>query len=105
AAGRDSRPSDCFCVAWQVVDSDALPNDVVRNFMTADPVTVSPATRIGTLARMMVDARIHRVLVLDALGRPVGVISSTDVLAAVARAAQADGADAGGLADAVEEPD
>jgi CBS-domain-containing membrane protein len=38
---------------------------------------------------MMVDAHIHRLIVLDPTGRPTGVISSIDVLAAVARAAKA----------------
>jgi CBS domain-containing protein len=61
---------------------------VVAEYMTADPVTVSPGTLVGTMARMMVDARIHRLIVLDQGGRPVGVVSSTDVLAAVARAAR-----------------
>src|SRR5947209_13526930 len=89
APKREAGPSECFCAAWQVMESDALPNDVVERFMTADPVTVAPMTPIGTLAQMMVDARIHRVIVLDRVGRPVGVVSSTDVLAAVARAAQA----------------
>jgi CBS-domain-containing membrane protein len=32
----------------------------------------------------MLDAPIHRVLVVDERGRPVGIVSSTDVLAAVA---------------------
>jgi predicted transcriptional regulator len=36
----------------------------------------------------MVDAHIHRVLVVDDQNRPCGIVTSTDVLAAVARAAQ-----------------
>jgi CBS-domain-containing membrane protein len=97
--GKTVRPEtegcDSFCSAWQLTTNDSLPYETVECLMTADPVTVSPLTRIGTLARMMVDARIHRVFVLDRVGRPVGVVSSTDVLAAVARAAQAHGAEAG----------
>jgi CBS domain-containing protein len=34
---------------------------------------------------MMRDAHIHRVIVVDDRGRPVGVVTSTDILAAVAR--------------------
>jgi CBS domain-containing protein len=34
---------------------------------------------------MMIDAHIHRVPFLDERGRPVGIVSSTDVLAAVMR--------------------
>jgi CBS domain-containing protein len=53
--------------------------------MTADVVTAATDTPLPEVARMMVDAHIHRVPVLDEHGRPVGVVTSTDVLAAVAR--------------------
>jgi CBS domain-containing protein len=82
----------CVCAPWQIVDIEELPNDLVRNRMTADPVTVAPDTGIGELARMMIDAHIHRVIVVDADNRPLGVVSSTDVLAAVARAERLGGA-------------
>ena len=82
--------AECFCSAWQIVNGDQLPEDVVRNYMTADPVTVSTGGLVGTLAQTMVDAHIHRVIVLDRSHRPIGVVSSIDVLAAVARAARAD---------------
>ena len=94
ASRRDGGTGDCFCTAWQVMDDDALPTDVVARFMTADPVTAEPTTPIGTAAQMMIDARIHRIIVLDRRDRPVGIVSSTDILAAVARAAQSHGADA-----------
>lgn len=57
--------------------------------MTADPVSVPPSTRLSELARSMLDAHIHWVIVVDALDRPVGIVSSTDILAALARAGQA----------------
>jgi CBS-domain-containing membrane protein len=102
---RRSHASDCFCSDWKLMDAETLPDETVECLMTADPVTAAHTTPIGTLAQMMVDARIHRVIVLDRIGRPVGVVSSTDVLAAVARAAQAHGADAGGVGYAAEEHD
>jgi CBS domain-containing protein len=76
----------CVLVDWQIVDVEKLPTDEVRRFMTPDPVTAQPATSIRVLARMMIDAHIHRVIVTDQEGRPVGVVSSTDVLAALAHA-------------------
>jgi CBS domain-containing protein len=76
---------DSVC-AWQIVETENLPEDAVRDYMTADPVTVGPTESIGELARMMLDARIHRVIVVDAERRPVGVVSSTDLLAALAQA-------------------
>jgi CBS-domain-containing membrane protein len=69
---------------WQVLEPEKS-SDTVGEFMTADPVTASTDTPIRTLTRMMIDAAIHRVVVVDEAGRPVGIVSSTDVLAAVAR--------------------
>jgi CBS domain-containing protein len=68
------------------MDAEILPKDAVSRYMTADPVMVAPATPIDQVARMMVDAHIHRVIVADAERRPVGIVSSTDILAAVAYA-------------------
>jgi CBS domain-containing membrane protein len=85
-----SRPSRFdpggFHTAWQIADLEALPAEEVANYMTADPVTVPPTTSIAELARQMIDAHIHRIIVVDAMNRPIGVVSSTDVLAAVANA-------------------
>jgi len=61
------------------------PSDAVRWHMTPDPVTAAPATPVTELARMMRDAHIHRVIVTDGDRRPVGIVTSTDVVAAVAR--------------------
>jgi CBS domain-containing protein len=74
------------CVGeWQVLEAVESTDGTVREFMTADPVTATADTSVRTLARMMIDASLHRVIVVDAHGRPLGIVSSTDVLAAVAR--------------------
>ena len=41
-------------------------------------------TRLGELDRMMYDAPMHRVLIVARAGKVVGIVSSTDILAAVA---------------------
>jgi CBS domain-containing protein len=71
---------------WEIMDVDLLPTEEVRTFMTADPVTVPPSTGLGTLARHMINAHIHRVIVVDKNQVPIGVVSSTDILSAVAYA-------------------
>ncbi len=76
----------CVLTDWQVVDLEKLPTDEVRHYMTADPVTVPANTSIRVLARQMVDAHIHRVIVVDEEQRPIGIVSGTDVLAALAYA-------------------
>jgi CBS domain-containing protein len=60
-----------------------LPQGEVCRYMTADPVTVEKTAPVTELARKMIDAHIHRVIVVDEEGHPVGVVSSTDILAAV----------------------
>jgi CBS-domain-containing membrane protein len=89
AAQRAPAIPGCVCSDWEVVehDWDTLPAESVSWYMTADPVLVAPETRIGELAKIMVDAHIHRVIVAGADRRPAGIVSSTDVLAALARAA------------------
>jgi CBS domain-containing membrane protein len=78
----------CVCSDWQSIDAEKLPTDEVACCMTADPVTASLWTPITELARMMLDAHIHRVIVLDERGHPTGIVTSTDLLAAVARGAE-----------------
>jgi CBS-domain-containing membrane protein len=75
----------CVLTDWQVVELEKLPADEVRCHMTSHPVTAGPATPIRTLARMMIDVHVHRVIVVDQERKPIGVVSSTDLLAALAR--------------------
>lgn len=78
---------ESMCSAWQIPSEiDAPPGCLVRDAMTRDPVTVAPGTRLPEVARMMLEAHIHRVVVVDGAGRPVGVVSTIDVLAALVRA-------------------
>ena len=72
---------------WQVVEVEQLPTESVGRFMTADPVTVPADTPLAELARQMINGHIHRLIVVDLQGKPIGVVSSTDILAWVARAA------------------
>jgi CBS-domain-containing membrane protein len=85
---RPSRPNQAAVCSWQIVEAESLPQEAVRHYMTTDPVTVTLSARIGELAQMMLDAHIHRVIVVDKNHRPIGIISSTDLLAALAHAAR-----------------
>jgi CBS domain-containing protein len=88
--GQDDQPitvctqPHCVLVDWQVVDFEKLPTDELRAYMITNPVTAAPTTCIRTLARMMIDAHIHRLIVVDKEQRPIGIVSSTDLLAAMA---------------------
>jgi CBS domain-containing protein len=83
-------PAKCACTdtawkPWQMLDQPEHAATQVSEVMTRNPVTAPRRTSIGALARMMLDAHIHRILVVDAGGKPVGIVSSTDILAALAR--------------------
>ena len=66
------------------MNPDLLPQEEVRRHMTPGPVTVAATTPITEVARIMSQAHIHRVIVADVRQCPVGIVTSTDVLAAVA---------------------
>jgi len=68
---------------WQELTKN-LPVSAVHRYMTADVITVGPQMTLPKVARMMIDAHIHRIFVVDGERRPIGVVSSTDLLAAVA---------------------
>jgi CBS domain-containing protein len=93
--GDHSRPSrdanETASNAWQIFGSDVAPTACVSDYMTNDPVVVLPGVAIGDVAQKMLDARIHRVIVVDPSGRPIGILSTTDILAAVAREARSHG--------------
>jgi CBS domain-containing protein len=85
-AKRDIVPGriGCVCTDWEVLDVEEFPLDAVRHFMTHDPVTVAAETPIQEVARKMIDAQIHRVIVVDHERKPIGIVTSTDLLAALA---------------------
>lgn len=60
----------------------------VERFMTTDLVSVAEDTPLVDIVRSMVDAHLHRVLVLDTDQRLRGIVATIDVLAALLRASQ-----------------
>jgi predicted transcriptional regulator len=84
--GPSNSPAHC---AWQIPEDHMNSCLCVADFMTKDPVLIGPATPIGELAKTMLDAHIHRVIVVDmACQRPLGIVSSMDILAVIARLGQ-----------------
>jgi len=74
----------CVPVDWQVVDTETLPKEDVQHYMTTCAVTASRRDPISSLARRMIDRAIRRIIVLDEQGRPIGIVSSSDLIAALA---------------------
>lgn len=61
-------------------------DDCVSEYMTRDIVSVTEDTPLGVVLRQLVDAHVHRVLVLDSSRRLQGIVTTMDVLAAALRA-------------------
>jgi CBS domain-containing protein len=78
-----------FFAPWgEMISVEDAPDKEIRHYMTVQPICVPATTPVGALARKMVDAHIHRVLVAGDEGRACGIVTSTDVVAAVARASE-----------------
>ena len=60
----------------------------VERFMTSDLVSATEEAPLATVVQSMVDAHIHRVVILDLKKRLRGIISTTDVLAALLHASR-----------------
>jgi CBS-domain-containing membrane protein len=73
----------CVPTDWQVVELDSAPG-TVRDVMTTEVVSVGPDAPVTELAQVMLDRGVHRLLVLDTLGRPVGVVAVDDLLQVLA---------------------
>jgi CBS domain-containing protein len=79
---RDHRPGALFAEIGEEEDERTEdPMACVDDFMTEDAATVSPTTPLSSVARLMVERRIHRIVVVDHENFPVGIITSLDLLA------------------------
>ncbi len=57
-----------------------LPATQVYEIMSPKVMTASPDDCLGPVARKMIDARYHRVIVTDPDNKVVGIVSSLDIL-------------------------
>lgn len=67
--------------------SEVIPEPLicVEDFMTEDPLMVLPEVSVLTVAKLMHEKRIHRVIVADDERFPVGIITTLDLLGAMTR--------------------
>lgn len=64
-------------------DGDDFPPEplvCVEDFMTEDPVTVGADATASNIARLMVQHRMHRIVVIDRDRFPIGIVTSLDLL-------------------------
>lgn len=55
---------------------------VVGDFMVENVVTASATDPIATLAGLMAQKRVHRIVVIDAARKPIGIVTTLDLLKA-----------------------
>jgi CBS-domain-containing membrane protein len=67
---------------WQQMAQRAPAGEVGR-FMTTDFVAVEPQTPLAELARMMIDSHLPFLIVVDEARKPIGYLTSTNLLAAL----------------------
>lgn len=51
-----------------------------RDVMTADVVSISESATVEEAARKLLASRIHRLLVVNEAGSPLGILSTTDII-------------------------
>ncbi len=77
---------ECMVKPWAIPDDSEMEMEcIVADVMTRDPVTVPGSFSIAELSRLMVEERIHRVVVTDNEDRPRGIVTTMDLLAAIAK--------------------
>lgn len=70
----------------QRLPADDAREDLVRHHMSPAAQTTAKDAALLDAARIMCGAHIHRLLVLGDDGRPMGIVSSLDVIAAMVKA-------------------
>jgi len=76
----------CIPIDWQIVELESVPEEDVRHYMTSGAVTVDADAKITDVARRLADNFIQRVVIVDRSHRPVGIVSSSDLIGALAAA-------------------
>ena len=69
----------------RVVIDKSLLDKTAESIMTTSLKSINPSTNIETAARIMLDAHVHRLIILSELGmgasdRPVGILSASDII-------------------------
>ena len=58
----------------------SLRNHNVREIMTAPAITAGPEITVGAISALFVDKRINRLPIVDSAGRPLGIVTRTDLV-------------------------
>ena len=64
------------------------PDDVAETYMSTGVQSIAESASLSYAAKIMCMQHIHRLPVIDAAGKPVGIISSMDIVAALSNASE-----------------
>lgn len=68
------------CLTHKGCMAMSLRNHCVREIMTAPAITAGLEITMGDIAALFVDRRINRLPIVDAEGRPIGIVTRTDLV-------------------------
>jgi CBS-domain-containing membrane protein len=69
---------------WQRV-ADLLPSTALHRHLTANVSTIGTTIPLPEMARTMIDNNLQYLVVVDDAGKPIGIVSNMDLLAALIR--------------------
>jgi acetoin utilization protein AcuB len=81
---REARPSQATSLSiWEM--NYLLGKLLLKDFMTPNPLTVTPETPIGEVARLMLTKKISGIPVVESNGTLVGIITESDLFRVMVR--------------------
>jgi CBS domain-containing protein len=55
-------------------------NHAIRDIMTTPAITAGPQITVGSISTLFIDRQINRLPIVDAGGRPIGIVTRTDLV-------------------------
>lgn len=74
-------------VEWQALQPKLSPKDPVKRWMSSIPITVNSSATLVECAGRMVNAKVHRLVIVDDDQHAVGLVTSMDILKTIAELA------------------
>ena len=57
-----------------------MKNHAIRDIMTAPAITAGPQITVGAISALFIDRQINRIPIVDADGKPIGIVTRTDLV-------------------------
>ncbi len=57
-----------------------MKNHAIRDIMTTPAITAGPQITVGAISALFIDRQINRIPIVDAGGKPIGIVTRTDLV-------------------------